>query len=50
VENALDWSIGLKIWGFIEICLKRKKIPKPFRVMINSRGEVFLQIASGKIL
>jgi hypothetical protein len=49
-ENALDWMLGLKVVTFIEAFLKEKKLPKPFQVAVNKKGDVFIITASGRIV
>ena len=49
-ENALDWMLGLKVVSFIDAFLKEKKLPKPFQVAVNKRGDVFIITASGRII
>jgi hypothetical protein len=47
-EQALDWSIGLKVGNFINSCVKNyKRLPKPFTLKI--KGDNFsVCLASGK--
>lgn len=49
-ETALDWSLGLTVLNFILQCVRAKKMPKPFQVAANHRGDVFIITASGRIL
>lgn len=49
-ENALDWGLGIKVLGFIRAFTQVKKMPKPFVVAANRKGDVFIITQSGQIL
>lgn len=47
-EDALDWTLGLAVIGFIRDCVKEyKRYPRTFRVAVNHRGQVFILYRSG---
>lgn len=50
-EEALDWTLGLKVLQIIQATIKTyKKIPKPFILFLSRKGDIFLQYISGKIV
>jgi hypothetical protein len=50
-ENALDWAIGLAIINYCNAMIARHKIlPKPFTLMVNKKGDVFIETASGNLI
>lgn len=49
-ENALDWSLGLKVLTFIQACQRIGKMPKPFDVLATRQGHVFIATATGRVL
>jgi hypothetical protein len=49
-ENALDWTIGLAVLEYLRQARSGRKLPKPFEVLVNRSGDVFLRTFSGKIL
>jgi hypothetical protein len=50
-EQALDWSIGLKILNFIIACAKLHKRPKTFKVAVNKKGDVFIiRSSTGEVI
>lgn len=42
LENALDWGLGLAVLNFIRASVQNKKMPKPFTLAVNSRGDIFV--------
>ena len=50
-ENALDWGLGLAVVRYIDSIIARyHKLPKPFEVVVNRAGDVFIVTATGRIL
>lgn len=41
-ENALDWRLGLAVHNFIRGFVKLRKLPKPFDVAVNHKGDIFI--------
>lgn len=48
-ENALDWSLGLKVLAHIRGAVAVKRMPKPFKVAASRGGDVFIIGASGTV-
>lgn len=49
-EYALDWALGLVVLNFIRSAVRVKKLPKPFKVAANRKGDVFIITNSGRVL
>jgi hypothetical protein len=50
-EQALDWSIGLKILDFIIACAKAHKRFKSFKVAVTRNGDVFIvRSSTGEVI
>lgn len=46
-EDALDWTLGLAVIGFVRDCIQEwKKYPKTFDVLVNHKGQVFIRYKS----
>jgi len=48
LENALDWGLGLAVLHFIRASVQNKKMPKPFTLAVNSRGDIFVITGGSK--
>ena len=48
-ECGLDWSLGIKVLGYIKTFTSDGKIPKPFEVIATKSGHVFIRSFSGNI-
>jgi hypothetical protein len=49
-EQALDLTLGMRVIGFMNQCVRELKcLPKPFELMVNRAGDVFIRMPSGKI-
>lgn len=50
-ENALDWGLGITVLNYITSVVKQHKaMPKPFEVIANRSGDVFIRTFSGKVI
>lgn len=49
-ENALDWNLGIVVTRIIKDALKQKRIPKPFKVAVDRRGDVWTIHPSGTVI
>jgi hypothetical protein len=49
-EQALDWRLGLTVIQVIRSIVKQtKKLPKPFELAVNRKGDIFVLFSSGRI-
>lgn len=49
-EQALDYALGIHVLSYIRNAVKIGKLPKPFQVAVNRKGDVFIITASGQII
>jgi len=47
-EEALDWRVGCGVLYIIKAALEKKGLPKPFEVLIDSRGRATAKFPSGR--
>lgn len=41
-ENALDFTLGMAVLWFFQVCCKAGKLPGPFSVVATRKGDIFI--------